>query len=387
MRKEETILDQRQERFGWILIVFLVATTGLSLPVAAQEGTTPPHDGSSRDYNQRIAALAAEPKITDNYSARGDYQIGPEDLLEISVLEAPDLNRTVRVSDDGTISLALLGSLEAAGMSTRELQSDLQDRLRRTYMKDPQVSVFVQEMRSHPVSVFGAVEKPGVYQIRYGKPLIEILSMAQGLANDAGDTVIVMRHQGSDPAPALASLSGNGPGLTTDQAAGIAIPSRDPTGLAIDASPGAQSIAINLKDLLDSGDPRSNVLVYPGDLVKVSRAGIVYVVGQVHKPGGFVLKTNENISVLQAIALAEGVTPNAKGKEARIFVASGTNEQPKEVAINLDKIMAGKTPAPLLKPDDVLFIPNSAGKETLHVLEQSTAGIVGALGGAAIYRW
>ena len=380
------------------MLVFLFATMGLSLPNAAQDGaaarpSSPSYEqpssrgATSLDYNQRLAELAAEPKTPDTNFVRGDYQIGPEDLLEISVLEAPDLNRTVRVSDDGTISLALLGSLPAAGMSTRELQSDLQDRLRRTYMKDPQVSVFVQEMRSHPVSVFGAVEKPGVYQIRYAKPLIEILSMAQGLANDAGETVIVMRHQGSNPAPALASLSSNGPALATDEPAGIAIPSRDPTGLAIGESSGAESIAINLKDLLDSGDSRSNVLVYPGDLVKVSRAGIVYVVGQVHKPGGFVLKTNENISVLQAIALAEGVTPNAKGKEARIFVASGTNEQPKEVVINIDKIMAGKTPAPLLKPDDVLFIPNSAGKETLHVLEQSTAGIVGALGGAAIYRW
>ena len=317
------------------MIVFLYMTMGLSLPIAAQEGTTvregspsagqgSPHDGTSPDYNRRIAQLAAEPKTADPISARGDYQIGPEDLLEISVLEAPDLNRTVRVSDDGTISLALLGSLQAAGMSTRELQNDLQDRLRRTYMKDPQVSVFVQEMRSHPVSVFGAVEKPGVYQIRYGKPLIEILSMAQGLANDAGDTVVVMRHQGSDPAPTLASLSGNAPASITDEPAGIAIPSKDPTGLALAESPDRESISIHLKDLLDSGDPRSNVLVFPGDLVKVSRAGIVYVVGQVHKPGGFVLKTNENISVLQAVALAEGVTPNAKGKEARIFVAIGS---------------------------------------------------------------
>jgi polysaccharide export outer membrane protein len=379
-------------------IIFLFATSGLCLPIPAQEGTASrsvpstlvqpsSHRETPQDYNQTIAELAAETKAPDASSLREDYQIGPEDLLEISVLEAPDLNRTVRVSDDGAISLALLGSIQVAGMSTRELQADLQDRLRRTYMKDPQVGVFVQEMRSHPVSVFGAVEKPGVYQIRYAKPLIEILSMAQGLANDAGDTVIVMRHQGATPAPAFASLSSSSPTLTTDQPVGIAIPAPGPSGLAIGESSATESITINLKDLLDSGNPRSNVLVYPGDLVKVSRAGIVYVVGQVHKPGGFVLKTNENISVLQAIALAEGVTPNAKGKEARIFVASGANEQPKEVAINLDKIMAGKAPAPILKPDDVLFIPNSAGKETLHVLEQSTAGIVGALGGAAIYRW
>lgn len=379
-------------------IFFLLAALGLSLPIAAQQGTAsypvpsptdrPSFQGeTTQDYNQRIAELARETNAPDTSSPHGDYQIGPEDLLEISVLEAPDLNRTVRVSDDGAISLALLGSIQAAGLSTRELQADLQDRLRQTYMKDPQVSVFVQEMRSHPVSVFGAVEKPGVYQIRYAKTLVEVLSMAQGLANDAGDTVIVVRHPGDTADPAIASLFSTNSTLTTDRPSEIAIPAQGPSGLATSESSGTEGIAINLKDLLDSSNPHSNVLVYPGDLVKVSRAGIVYVVGQVHKPGGFLLKTNENISVLQAIALAEGVAPNAKGKEARIFLAGGSSESPKEIPINLDKILAGKAAAPLLKPNDVLFVPSSAGKEALHVLEQSTAGIVGTLGGAAIYRW
>lgn len=381
-----------------MLMLFFLATLGLSIPIAAQQGiaahpvpstTDRPlsHDETTQDYNQRIAELAKESKAADGSYPHGDYQIGPEDLLEISVLEAPDLNRTVRVTDDGAISLALLGSIQAAGLSTRELQGDLEDRLRHTYMKDPQVSVFVQEMRSHPVSVFGAVEKPGVYQIRYAKTLVEVLSMAQGLADDAGDTVIVMRHPGDTADPALASLFSTNSTLASGRPSEMAISAPGPSGLATGETSGAESMAINLKDLLDSSNPRSNVLVYPGDLVKVARAGIVYVVGQVHKPGGFLLKTNENISVLQAIALAEGLTPNAKGKEARIVLAGGSNESRKEIAINLDKIMAGKAPAPFLKPDDVLFVPNSAGKETLHVLEQSTAGIVGALGGAAIYRW
>ena len=379
-------------------MLFLLVTLGLPVPMAAQQGTvSPPVPSTSnessfrgettQDYNQRIAQLARENKTPDANSAHNDYRIGPEDLLEISVLEAPDLNRTVRVSDDGTISLALLGSIQTAGLTTRELQSDLQERLRNTYMKDPQVSVFVQEMRSHPVSVFGAVEKPGVYQIRSAKTLIEVLSMAQGLAIDAGETVIVMRHPGDTADPALASLLSPTFPLTTDRSSGTADSSRGPSGLATTESSGTESITINLKDLLDSSNPHSNVLVYPGDLVKVARAGIVYVVGQVRKPGGFLLKTNENVSVLQAIALAEGLTPNAKGKETRIFLAGASREAPKELDINLDKIMAGKAPAPFLKPDDVLFIPNSAGKETLHVIEQSTAGIVGALGGAAIYRW
>jgi polysaccharide biosynthesis/export protein len=397
--KGDFIRDEAKKRFGRTPVLIVLVTLGLCIPLAAQQATAPNTAPSStdrpslgrettQDYNQRLAQLARETRASGvSSSSLGDYQIGPEDLLEISVLEAPDLNRTVRVSDDGTISLALLGSIPAAGLSARELQADLEDRLRHTYMKDPQVSVFVQEMRSHPVSVFGAVEKPGVYQIRYAKTLVEVLSMAQGLADDAGDTVIVMRHSNSSADPAVAALFSVTPTLVADPPSEIAVPEQGPSGLAPDETSAKESISINLKDLLDSSNPRSNVLIYPGDQVKVARAGIVYVVGQVHKPGGFLLKTNENISVLQAIALAEGVTPNSKGKEARIFLGGGSSESPKEIPINLDKILAGKMPAPFLKPNDVLFVPSSAGKEALHVLEQSTAGIVGALGGAAIYRW
>jgi polysaccharide export outer membrane protein len=353
-------------------------------PTPAQTTTLNSTESSetTQDYNAKLAALTKQMKSSDLTSPIGDYLIGPEDLLEITVLEAPDFNRTVRVSDDGAISLALLGSIQVAGMSTREVQLLLEDRLRQTYMKDPQVGVFVQEMRSHPVAVFGAVDKPGVYQIRYAKPLVEVLSMAQGLATDAGDTVIVERHSGDPAEPGVAALLGPKANTATDSPNGLPSASG---GDAVQVA-GSESITLKLKDLLDSSGPHSNVLVYPGDSVKVTRAGIVYVLGQVHKPGGFVLKTNEDISVLQAIAFAEGTTANAKGKNARIFVASPNGER-KEIAINLDKVMAGKEPSPVLRPNDVLFVPNSGGKEALHVLEQSSAGIVGMLGGAAIYRW
>lgn len=395
MDKGDLIRHKTQNRRRGIPVLIVLVALGLPAPLAAQ--TVPNHESSSsfspsfrgdttQDYNDRLAQLARETKAPELNSSPGDYQIGPEDLLEISVLEAPDLNRTVRVSDDGAISLALLGSVQAAGLSARQLQAALEDRLRQTYMKDPQVSVFVQDVRSHPVSVFGAVEKPGVYQIRYAKALVEVLSMAQGLANDAGDTVIVVRHAADPGDLSVTALLNSRSRAVRDTPLEAAVAMPSAASRTAEDTPRIEGITINLKDLLDSSDSRSNVLVYPGDMVKVARAGIVYVVGQVHKPGGFLLKTNENISVLQAIALAEGMTSNAKGKDARIFLA-GTNGSPKEVPINLDKILAGKAPSPLLKPDDVLFVPNSGGKEALHVLEQSTAGMVGAVGGAAIYRW
>ena len=366
-------------RVSVLMGICFIAT---SRHVSAQ---APLSSNTTQGYNRRITELS-KTQTSATSPQHGDYLIGPEDLLEISVLEAPDFNRVVRVSDDGVISLALLGSIQAAGLTPQELQRVLEDRLRQTYMNDPQVSVFVQEMKSHPVSVIGAVEKPGVYQIRNAKTLIEILSMAQGLATDAGDSVVVVRHPGDPTNVAYAALIDTKSATSSDAPPVQAAYNSDPARPTTSSESVEEGIHISLKELLNSSDPSANVMVYPGDTVKVSRAGIVYVVGQVHKPGGFLLKTNENISVLQAIALAEGLAPNAKGSEARIFQPT-TSGTPKETPINLDKILAGKAPSIFLKPNDVLFVPNSAGKEALHVLEQSTAGIVGALGGAAIYRW
>src|SRR5437660_10299793 len=164
--------------------------------VASDNATNSPQKLKTiEEWNQHLqklldansAALAAGPQ---------DYRIGFDDVLDISVFEAQELNREVRVSSAGDISLPLLESVYAAGLTPRELELVLEELLRRTYMKDPRVSVFVREMQSHPVSVLGAVRKPGVFQVRGSKTLLEILSLAEGVADDAGETVIIMRGAG-----------------------------------------------------------------------------------------------------------------------------------------------------------------------------------------------
>ncbi|PYT38620.1 MAG: hypothetical protein DMG47_22790 [Acidobacteria bacterium] len=141
---------------------------------------------------------------------------------------------------------------------------------------------------------------------------------------------------------------------------------------------------VNLKDLLESSDSRSNPLVHPGDIVKVTRAGVVYVIGEVRKPGGFVLKSNEKISVLQALALSEGLTPTASKGAARIIRTDQQSGERKETPINLGKILAGKAPDPFLGPKDIVFVPNSAAKTTM------TRGVEAAaqtLTGLLIFHW
>jgi polysaccharide biosynthesis/export protein len=327
------------------------------------------------DYNQRLGQLKQSLARPVANSAAEDYRIGPQDLLEISVFEAPELNRAVRVSASGEISLPLVGAVEASGLTPKALEFVLQELLRRNYMKDPHVSVFMKEMQSHPVSVFGAVKKPGVFQIDGPKSLVEILSMAEGLAEDAGDTVIVMRGAG---------LSGAAQSALNDPPA-----ESKPQSPAAAATPATEektdgnTVETNLKNLLESGDPRYNVTVYPGDVVKVTRAGVVYVEGDVKKPGGFMLKTNENISVLQAVALAEGLTRNAAGSRARIMRTDEATGTRTEIPIDLNKMLAGGLTDAMLRPNDIVFVPNSTGKSVFYGGTQAAVSV----GSAAVYRW
>jgi polysaccharide export outer membrane protein len=306
---------------------------------------------STKGQPELISPPSPEPPAE---SLQQDSPVGPGDLLDIAVFGAPEMNCTVRVSSNGEISLQLLGAVRAAGLSPRQLESALEALLRRSYMQDPHVAVFIRELQSHAVSVVGAVKKPGVFQIQGTKSVLELLSMAEGLADDAGDTLMIMRG----------ARSAEHGGVATENANRVE--------------------EVHLKRLLESSDPALNVPVHPGDIVKVARAGIVYVVGEVHKPGGFVLQNNENISVLQALALAEGLTHTSAKSQARIIRTESATGQRMEIPLNLGRVLAGKVPDPILQPKDIVFVPNSLAKGAL--LRGSEAALVTATG-VAIYRW
>jgi len=339
-----------------MLALLVQATPAFAQGRATTSKQSGPQLQAAADINQRLQT--AREKLAASIAATQavDSRIGPDDLLNIAIFEAPELNSTVRVSAGGEISLQLLGAVHAAGLTPLELELALQILLRRTYMKDPHVSVFIQELQSHPVSVVGAVKMPGVFQIRGTKTVIEVLSMAQGLADDAGDTVLIMR--GGEKAEA-GNLGG-----------------RDAQQDGIEE--------INLKSLLESSNSSSNVSVRPGDIVKVPRAGIVYVVGEVNKPGGFVLQNNESISVLQALALAQGATHTSSISHARIIRTDSATGKRTEIPMNLGKIFSGKRPDALLQPKDIVFVPNSAAKS---VLFRGSEAALQTAAGVAIYKW
>jgi polysaccharide biosynthesis/export protein len=362
---------------------FLLASAGglRAQGLPAGPGHSSVSEETTQEFNQRlkqstkkIADLSPESRLS------GESQIGPDDLLAITIFEAPEMNRTLRVSSNGEISMELLGTLKAAGLTPRQLEVVLEELLRRSYMKDPHVGVFVQELQSHPVSVVGAVKNPGVFQVRGSKTVIELLSQAEGLADDAGDTVWIMRGAGFTGTEGV-ELQRN--------AGGRALPASGDSNTGASAAQAAQDVKdeivkVNLRDLLESADPALNVSVYPGDIVKVTRAGIVYVVGEVQKPGGFVLSNSENISVLQALALAQGLTRTSAKSQARIIRTDPGTGKRTEIPMDLGKILSSKAPDLALQPKDIVFVPNSSAKSAFY---HGTTTILSAAAGAAIYRW
>lgn len=334
---------------------------------------------TTEDYNQRLQILNG---IKSNRASIGnaqgyaqeyaqDYRIGREDLLEITVFEAAEFNSAARVSASGDISIPMLGVVHAAGLTSPEVELVLAELLRRSYLNDPHVNVFVKEMQSHPVSVSGAVKKAGVFQIRGPRSLLEMLTMAEGLSGDAGDTVLVM-HQGR-----RTNAAANKKDAREEPPSG-------PTAARSEHTEAAGGVEeISLKGLLESADPRYNVMVYPGDSVKVIRAGIIYVVGEVKKPGGFELKNNETITILQALALAEGLTRTSAKGQARIIRSDQETGARSEIGVNLGKVMAGKNVDLPLQPRDIVIVPNSGGRSALY---RGLEAAVSVGTGLAVYR-
>jgi polysaccharide biosynthesis/export protein len=192
-----------QKRHAFLLVpasLFLHAMTLILAPgsvhaqgLPAGPERAPIHEETTQQLNRRLDQSRKAIADTTSVSQNDESRIGPGDLLKITAFEALEMNRIVRVSANGEISLQLLGPVKAAGLASRELESVLQDQLHLTYMKDPHVGVFIRELQSHAVSVVGAVNKPGVFQIPGTRSVIELLSMAGGLADDAGDTALIMR--------------------------------------------------------------------------------------------------------------------------------------------------------------------------------------------------
>jgi polysaccharide export outer membrane protein len=308
-------------------------------------GPTSPKGMPSREVQEREIESARQVKemndrilmstLATSKATSGDYKIGPEDLIEITVFEVEKLNKTVRVSARGDISLPLLGILRVKGLTTTELEKRVTDLLAEKYIKDPYVTVFIKEYRNQRISVIGMVEKPGIFEVAGQKTVLGMLAMAGGLKEDAGRLLFLLRP----------------PPLNEDE----------PKGAGASAQQAPLTLVIDLDEMLIRGDLTLNVPTFSGDVINVPASGKVFVGGDVQKPGGFPLK-GKNLTLTQAIALAEGLKPEADGSEIKIFRFSGKGYEKEVLTFNYYDIVEAKAVDPYVKENDILIVPRSGVK-------------------------
>jgi len=290
---------------------------------------------------------------------RSSYVLGPDDQLIIRALEAEEISeKPVRVDLSGYIRLPLVGRVKAEGLTVEELEAEITTRLEE-FIKEPQVAISITEFRSQPVSVIGAVKQPGVHQLEGRKTLIEMLSLAGGLDADAGNAAKITRRLEYGRIP-------------------IANAKDDPTGQFSVAE-------VELDPVMRAQNPEENVLIQPFDVISVPRAELVYVIGQVKKAGGFVLRERESMTVLQALAMAEGLDRVSAPQAAKILRQAPGGGQRTEIAVNVKKILEGKADDVAMQPQDILFVPVNAAKSA--ALRAVEAAIQVGTGVVVYRRW
>lgn len=322
-------------RFAWMAGI-LVA---LSL-VAAGAQTADQHSASSESH---ATSLSSAPLVSPD----SDSIITPDDVLDIYVMDVPELSRQYRVAPSGTVALPLLSDpVKATGLTTGEFSDALAKQLHDSgLVTDPHIVVTIVSSRLKSVAITGAVKMPQIYPVLGKTTLLDVLSQAQGLSDDAGNIAIVSRGKQGE------SVSGE----TTQ--------------------------SVDLKKLLDTGSVQYNLAIYPGDRITVPRAGIVYVVGAVNKPGGFVIKSDDTgMTVLQALAMAQDAKSTAV--RAKSVILRQDHDAPdghKQIPCDLNLILASKAPDQKLLPNDILFVPDSAAKKAfargLEAALQAATGI------------
>jgi polysaccharide biosynthesis/export protein len=362
--------------------------------------------------NERIRTMSSNARTIPH-----DYIIGEGDLLDVSVFDVPELSRQLRVSQTGSISIPLVPvRLRVAGLSELQTEQKIAEVLEANgLVSHPEVGVIVREHKSKPITIVGAVNHPMVYEADRQVTLLEALAEAGGVANDAGDTVLITRahaarfvevpENSGATAPASAppgsgeppALDNPSPPAETNGAVApgsvfpppapststSAPPSSTAAATAAGPKPDGGPITINLNDLLESGDTRNNILLQAGDVVTVPHAGIIYVMGAVARPGGFVLANDRGqLTTLKVLSLAGGTTNIAKLDHAVIIRKDDQGKQ-SETEVDLKKIIHREAEDLQMRPSDILYVPDSRTKQVLLRATEIAIGVGTAM---AIWR-
>jgi polysaccharide biosynthesis/export protein len=288
-----------------------------------------------------VPAAPAEDSGSDKKALR-ELVIGPDDSITIVALNCEQVSKTWRVGTSGDLNLPMAGRIQAAGMTVKQFEETVAERLKK-FIIDPQVTAYVSDLRSQPVTITGAVDKPGVYQIAGDKNLFEVLLMAGG-PKGAGPTVSLRRS---------AALGKIGiPGAKEYQ------------------DDGYEFVELALADVMSARGDKATMPVLPNDLISVSPAQsqrFVYISGEVNRPGAVELVSQDAVSLLKVLAVAGGNTPNANLKQTIIMHLNADGSQASgQTIIDLKKIKSGKAQDLALSAGDVVIVATSGLKSTLR---------------------
>jgi polysaccharide biosynthesis/export protein len=264
--------------------------------------------------------------------------IGPGDMIQVDVMDTPEMEQQVRVTDDGNVSLAYVGGIHVAGETPAAAAAHIQQALiEKKVMRHPQVTVKMQELATQDVSVLGQVHTPGTYSITTPQTILKVLSLAGGLTDAADRNITVKRNTSGEQLSYYVSNN-------ADQALSHV------------------------------------VMVYPGDTVLIARAPMVYVMGDVNRPGGYVIASNDaRLSVLQLVAMAGSA--NKTAMQSRVRLIRPTDHGDVQLAVHLDAIEKGKKPDIMLQPNDIIYVPFSWMKN----VAMSSSSVGASTASAAIY--
>ena len=304
-----------------------------------------------------VLQVSSQATLQRHIHSPPEYVLGPGDQIAIHVEDMDDISaKSIRIDPSGYIDLPLAGRTEAAGLTIEQLRTALTTKLSK-FITTPDIALNVVESASQPVSVVGQVNNPGVHQLGGSRRLLEVISLSGGLKPDAGPVVIVTRD------PRWGAIQGGHARL-------------DPNGYSI--------ARFSLDSLITASNPDDNIVIQPNDVVSVPKAELIYVLGDVHKAGGFQISTHPTVSLLQAVSLAEGLGPDNSAAHARsLRKRPGSDGVPREIPVDITKIMNGQSPDIPLLPDDVLFVPHSGVKVATRRAVETLIGLSTAM----IYRY
>lgn len=337
---------------GWLLpniiiLGLLAGCSSYSMQMTQQHALSQVETQSKKQaVNEQLLSLGARA------AAKGlqDYRMGPEDLVEVMVYGEEDLRRSVRVNGQGQITMPLIGTLQVAGLTSREVEAKLVELYGEKFLKDPQVNVFVREYRHSRVALTGALKTPGFYELIGPRTLLEMLAMAGGLDDKAGDMVHIIRPRGA-------------PKDTKDLQLAAA-------GQPFEAN--SETIIIDTRQLLRDNTGKLNLAIQQGDVINVPFAGNAYVFGSVNKAGNVPVK--KDLTVTQAIAMAGGLNSMLANPSGVSILRMEENGQAISLPINLPRIIKKQDPDIVLKDNDVVFVPESVIRKFLVDFRQLVGG-------------